>query len=260
MSVYGQNRGGIAPRRRSVFNVFAPEVLSRRTIGDGSPHLPPTSVQPILVSGVPCTFNGLASFNVSRIGSLLATPFVLLDKVFPKIPGRSGFVDFIRTRPTSVRYSVALLCVFGSQLIDPAFGANFGDKRLLWHTDIIASNTGNVKQGENGGTPERAIPCQAAYVGILPRYAEGVTTNGRAKAVMPTRAPCPEFLGDEIVCSAWEHAGASDKEPRTQTNRTTIQSRSGELADNVTNNNALLRRLRDRGNVKTFSGGNVILN
>jgi hypothetical protein len=40
---------------------------------------------------------------------------------------------------------------------------------------------------------------------------------------------------------------------------TNIQSRTGELADNVTNNNALLRRLKDRGNVKTFSGGNVIL-
>ena len=40
---------------------------------------------------------------------------------------------------------------------------------------------------------------------------------------------------------------------------TNIQSRSGELADNVTNNNALLRRLKDRGNIKTFSGGNVIL-
>jgi len=40
---------------------------------------------------------------------------------------------------------------------------------------------------------------------------------------------------------------------------TNIQSRSGELADNVTNNNALLRRVKDRGNVKTFSGGNVIL-
>ena len=40
---------------------------------------------------------------------------------------------------------------------------------------------------------------------------------------------------------------------------TTIQSRSGDLADNVTNNNALLRRLKDRGNIKTFAGGNVIL-
>jgi len=40
---------------------------------------------------------------------------------------------------------------------------------------------------------------------------------------------------------------------------TTIQSRSGELADNVLNNNALLSRLRERGNVRPFSGGNVIL-
>jgi hypothetical protein len=40
---------------------------------------------------------------------------------------------------------------------------------------------------------------------------------------------------------------------------TNIQNRTGELADNVTNNNALLRRLKERGNVKTFSGGNVIL-
>ena len=40
---------------------------------------------------------------------------------------------------------------------------------------------------------------------------------------------------------------------------TTIQSRSEELADNVTNNNALLRRLKAKGNVRTVSGGNVIL-
>ena len=40
---------------------------------------------------------------------------------------------------------------------------------------------------------------------------------------------------------------------------TNIQSRSGELADNTTNNNALLRRLKERGNIKPFSGGNVIL-
>ena len=40
---------------------------------------------------------------------------------------------------------------------------------------------------------------------------------------------------------------------------TTIQSRSGAIADNVTRNNALLSRLKQRGNIKTFSGGNVIL-
>ena len=40
---------------------------------------------------------------------------------------------------------------------------------------------------------------------------------------------------------------------------TTIQSRSGVLADSVTKNTALLMKLRERGNVKPFSGGNVIL-
>lgn len=40
---------------------------------------------------------------------------------------------------------------------------------------------------------------------------------------------------------------------------TTIQSRSKVVADNVTHNNALLTRLRQRGREKMFSGGNVIL-
>lgn len=38
-----------------------------------------------------------------------------------------------------------------------------------------------------------------------------------------------------------------------------IQSRTGTLADNVSTNTALLWKLKKRGNVKTFSGGNVIL-
>jgi hypothetical protein len=40
---------------------------------------------------------------------------------------------------------------------------------------------------------------------------------------------------------------------------TTIQSRTGQIQDNVTSNNALLTRLKKRGNIKTFSGGNTIL-
>ena len=40
---------------------------------------------------------------------------------------------------------------------------------------------------------------------------------------------------------------------------TTIQSRTGIVADNVTKNNAILTRLREQGNIKPFSGGNVIM-
>lgn len=40
---------------------------------------------------------------------------------------------------------------------------------------------------------------------------------------------------------------------------TTIQQRSGKLADNVTNNNGALRKLKAKGNIRPFGGGNVIL-
>ncbi len=40
---------------------------------------------------------------------------------------------------------------------------------------------------------------------------------------------------------------------------TTIESRSGVVADNIRKNNALLSRLKERGREKTFSGGSTIL-
>lgn len=39
---------------------------------------------------------------------------------------------------------------------------------------------------------------------------------------------------------------------------TTIESRSKKIANNVTKNNALLKRLEQRGKIKTFSGGRLI--
>lgn len=40
---------------------------------------------------------------------------------------------------------------------------------------------------------------------------------------------------------------------------TTIESRTKAAQDNLTNNNALLMRLKERGNVKTISGGSTVL-
>ena len=40
---------------------------------------------------------------------------------------------------------------------------------------------------------------------------------------------------------------------------TTIESRTKKIADNVTNNNALLKRLDSKGRIRTFSGGHKIL-
>ena len=39
---------------------------------------------------------------------------------------------------------------------------------------------------------------------------------------------------------------------------TTIDSRTKKTQDNLTNNNALLMRLKERGNIKTYTGGNTI--
>jgi hypothetical protein len=40
---------------------------------------------------------------------------------------------------------------------------------------------------------------------------------------------------------------------------TTLQNRSGVIADNMTNNNAILNRLNKRGRVKPVSGGRTIV-
>lgn len=40
---------------------------------------------------------------------------------------------------------------------------------------------------------------------------------------------------------------------------TTLRKRSKKLADNVTNHNALLRRLKEKGNVKLTDGGRTIV-
>ena len=164
-----------------------------------------------------------------------------------------------------MRNCIAFFVIFRAIFFDAAHGADFGNKWLFsgFHNrDVIAHKLGDIKLGENGETPDRTIPCQAE---AFKRVSEGVTTRGRAKAVIPPRAPSPEQSGDEIVCSAWEHAGAEDKEPQTKDgniwkrNRTTIESRTKAAQDNLTNNNALLLKLQERGNIKPISGGSTVL-
>ena len=51
---------------------------------------------------------------------------------------------------------------------------------------------------------------------------------------------------------------ASPNSSWTEIVTTTLESRSHELADNVSNSNALLARLSSKGNVRTVTGGRVI--
>src|SRR3990167_4604134 len=84
------------------------------------------------------------------------------------------------------------------------------------------------------------IPSRAAS-----RFAEGVTTRG-----IPLHKRCSlheppaRFVRDEIVSSV---------------GNTTYRRRIKSLCAKTRNNNALLKRLKKRGNVRTASGGNVII-
>lgn len=52
---------------------------------------------------------------------------------------------------------------------------------------------------------------------------------------------------------------ANPSSTMTEIVTTTLRNRTGKLADNVSKNNALLSRLKKRGNVKTVSGGRTIV-
>ena len=66
-------------------------------------------------------------------------------------------------------------------------------------------------------------------------------------------------MGDEIVRASRLNVKMQEIKNSCDNKLTTIQNRSGELADNCENNNALLRRLKQKGNSRPFGGGNVIL-
>src|SRR6185436_15977421 len=51
---------------------------------------------------------------------------------------------------------------------------------------------------------------------------------------------------------------ASPNSSWTEIITTTIQNRQRKLADNVSDNTAILQRLKQKGRIKTVSGGNVI--
>lgn len=244
-----------------VFYVMVSAMFSSRAGCVFSPFFSPSSVNNILYLLVSDSSKFLSSLIISGVFyGLFSFPCFSIIGISSNIQITSIFRVDICTWLAFMGNSIAFFVIIAAWLFNSTRGANFKFKGLFtWFhiRDIIAHIEGDVKQGENGETPDRTIPCQAS---AFKRALEGVTTRGRAKAVIPPRAPClVNFTSDEIVCSTWEHVGALDKEPRTLTNRTTIESRTKKAVDNLTNNNALLRRMKERGNVKTISGGTTVL-
>ena len=211
-----KNLAGINPCGRSVFNVFSPVVLAGRTTRVIGPAFTPFRIHFVfafLVNGFLFVLNGGAVGFIRSIS--VSSPFVLIVGVLSKVLRRSGLGVNKSAWFTFMGNRIAFFVVLIAGFFHPASWAHFEGKRdfaSISHTDIIATKSGDVKQGENGETPDRTIPCQAA---AIKRVAEGVTTRGRAISGNAPTSALPSYAGDEIVCSAWEHAGASDKEPRT---------------------------------------------
>lgn len=116
---------------------------------------------------------------------------------------------------------------------------------------------GDVKRCELLGSRAPIISSQALWER---REGSETTAWNPDRMVKRHERTARRISRDDIVRTARLNVQMWQIKSRHDNIMTNIQSRTGELADNVTNNNGLLRALKDRGNVKTFSGGNVILN
>jgi hypothetical protein len=117
---------------------------------------------------------------------------------------------------------------------------------------------GEVKQGEFGESLDQVTPSQAIYGS---REAEGY---GRCNDQTPSESSneSTSALPQQWVMTWPELHGDMQKhgiKSLCDNTLTTIENRSGVVADNIRKNNALLSRLKERGREKPFSGGTKIL-
>ena len=196
--------------------------------------------------------------SVGRIGMVLVdAPRILIGAVLAKVSRSALFQIYKGAWLASVGYGQALLVELGARLLDPAIRANLGSERLRasFHNSDIIKKVGDVKPRELRESPERAIRSQAPQ-----ECGEGSETRAWSpERTVKLHERAARYERDEIVRPAQSNVQKRRIKNLRDNNVTTIQSRSGELADNVTNNNAILRALKKKNNVRPFSGGNVIL-
>ncbi len=243
------------PSRSAAFNVLSAEVKPSRIVGVIRPSFAPRLVNGLLASIVSGLFLSSDAFAVGGVLSVSGgSPCVLVGAVSPLVLRCSGAAGSVGAGLATVADGIELSVELGTRFVDAASGADFASKRLLSHIDIIAP-VGDVKQRElreKRATPIRSQGDQ--------EWSQGSETRAWSpdRTVKPHERAAP-IKGDEIVRPVRLNAQKQEIKNSCDNKVTTIQSRSGELADNFTNNNALLRRVKAKGNVKPFSGGNVIL-
>ncbi len=257
LTVNGKKSLAVNPRGRVGFNVLATVLKALRKCWVVRPTLPAFNAKSVLVQFVTGLFLLPHLFAVCRVGLIfLASPLVLTFRIFPDVKMLTFRHIFAGTRLAHVAHCFALFVILVAGFGDTASGANLGDKGFrASHGDIVALE-GDIKQRELREKRDTSIRSQA-----LQECIEGSETRAWSpdRTVKPHERAARSVERDEIVRTAWLNMQKPGIKSPGDNRLTNIQSRTGELADNVTNNNALLRRLKERGNVKKFSGGNVIL-
>ena len=257
VGVDGQERVFANPLRSAKFNVFSAEVESRRIIGIVRPPFAPRLVNSLVASIVASLFLSSDALAIGSIGLVpIDPPCVLSLQVSTEVSTGLRFAVGERTGFALVTDGKPLGVVGRARFADAADRADFESERLrtaLHNSDIVAL-VGDVKPRELREKRVTPIRSQATQECV-----EGSETRAWSpdRTVKPHERAAPQ--GDEIVRPVQLNAQKREIKNLRGNNVTTIQNRSGELADNLTNNNALLRKLKAKGNVRPFGGGNVIL-
>lgn len=255
--IEGDNLADAGPSGPAVSDIMVPVIAMRGTERVISPFFSALGIQFFLNALISFLFGLRDFFSIGRIGSIFVIPPSLLKKplsisiaVLPKRMIRN------RAWPAFVAYGLAFLEIFGAGFFNPAAGTNLSNE-WLWSSfrnrDIIAT-VGEVKQGEFGETLEQSTPSQAAHLKWCGRCNDQTPSesgNGSTSA-LPQKwvMTWPELHGD------MQKRGIKSLRDNKLT---TIESRSGTVADNVTNSNALLARLNSKGRIRPIDGGSTIL-
>ena len=257
-SIEGEQRFLADPRRGAEFHVLSSEVKPCWIMRIARPPFTPRQVNGFLAFIVSGLFLTSDAFAVSSVRSVpVGAPGVLIGAVLPEVDGSANDVICTSADLALVADAVPFLVVRGTPLIDAAGRADFGLEGLragFHNIDIIATE-GDVKPRELREKRVTPIRSQADQ-----EWSEGSET----RAWSPDRTVKPHERAarderDEIVRAVRLNAQKQRIKSHCDNKLTTIQNRSGDLADNFTNNNALLRKLKAKGNVRPFGGGNVIL-
>lgn len=206
--VDSEYRFSVNPRRGSVLHVFSPVVFSLGVERIVSPPFAPR--------GVDSVYTGVVT-SLLRLRNAVSVALVSLVSL--STPGFALVAD-----------GRALPVVVGARLIDAADGADLESKRFrAFHSNDILPKLGDTKPRELLEKREPPISSRADQ-----EWSEGSETRARSpdRTVKPHERAA-RIQREEIVRAAWLNVQRPGIKSLGDNKLTTIQNRSGDLADNV---------------------------